>query len=213
MWNSPLKLVSTTIFTALSLSASTGLAQTSQAPSPSPTPAIPWETKVAAFRDFILHQPNQSASLGFCTGPLLRKTFADNSCLQINLCNYNCQYTLPYKMRGVATWFDSLDLSSSPDPIWDTFRYYQYGYYADPDDEFNFYAQARLTFGACGNRGPQSACGVLYCVDEKGVTVQRACGEGEKGSCVPKGETPYMDPKDRDRVCSWLRGDETSKSV
>jgi hypothetical protein len=206
-----------TLFNLLSIMAllrpNLAFAQNSQPPSPSPIPTIPWSTKVFQFHSFILAQPDRNASLGFCNGPLLRLTFADTSCLQINLCNYNCQNAIPYKMRGVATWFDSLNLSSSPDPIWDAFRYYQYGYYADPDDGFSFYDQARLTFGACGNRGPQSACGVLYCVDGEGQTVQKACAEGVVGSCVPKGQTPYMDPNDRDRVCKWLRGNGTGGSI
>jgi hypothetical protein len=206
MWASSLNLLSIIALLIPDLI----VAQISQLPSPSP---IPWSTKVSQFHSFILAQPDQNASLGFCTGPLLRFTFSDTSCLQMNLCNYNCQHMLPYKMRGVAAWFDSLNLSSSTDPIWDTYRYYQYGYYADPDDGFDFYGQARLTFGACGNRGPQSACGVLYCVDGEGQTVQRACGEGGTGKCVPEGETPYVDPNERYRVCKWLRGNETGRDV
>jgi hypothetical protein len=111
-------------------------------------------------------------------------------------------------MRGVAKWFDSLGLRSQSNPIWDPYRYYVYEHYQDPDDGWDFYGAARLAFGACGNRGPQSSCGVQYCVDENGETVGRAgvCVNGtEPAGCVPKGETPWMDPNDRNRLCSWLR--------
>jgi hypothetical protein len=198
------------LFMAILMIPSVALSQSSTPPPTPSSPTIPWFTKVDQFHNFILEQPDQTAHKGFCTGPVLQKTFADTSCLQIILCNYNCFNEVPYKMRGVAAWFDSLDLQSIPDPIWDPYRYYQYGYYMDPDDGWRFYDQARLTFGACRNRGPQSSCGPLYCVDGKGTTVGTACANGtESGSCVPMGQTPWIDPNDRDRLCPWLRGSET----
>jgi hypothetical protein len=30
---------------------------------------------------------------------------------------------------------------------------------------------------------------------------------------VPEGETPYVDPNERYRVCKWLRGNETGRDV
>jgi hypothetical protein len=214
MWNSRLNPLTSVLATVIALNPIPALSQ-STIPSPTPsTSTIPWSTKVDLFRSFLLQQPDQIAHKGFCTGPVLQKTFADTSCLQIILCNYNCFNEIPYKMRGVAAWFDSLDLRSNADPIWDAYRYYQYGYYADPDDGWRFYDQARLTFGACGNRGPQSSCGPLYCVDAKGATVGTVCGDGTNlESCVPKGQTPWLDPNDRDRLCPWLRGNGTGSGV
>jgi hypothetical protein len=208
MWNSPLTPISNVLLMGFLLKPIKAL---SQPPIPSSTPSlptIPWSAKVDEFRSFILQQPDQLARKGFCTGPVLQKTFEDTSCLQIILCNYNCFNEIPYKMRGVAAWFDSLDLRS--DPIWDTYRYYQYGYYTDPDNGWKFYDQARLTFGACGNRGPQSSCGPLYCVDGNGATVGTICGNETNGeSCVPEGQTPWIDPSERDRICPWLRSNGT----
>jgi hypothetical protein len=169
---------------------------TSTAPSPTPTvPVIPWETKFDAFRDFLLQQPDQNATKGFGSGPYLRKTFDDGECLQMGLINWDCTYELPYKMRGVVKFFDDMNIRNS-DPIWDPWRYYNYGYYVDPDDGWNYYGSSRLSFGACGNRGPQSSCGHLYCVDKEGKTPEN--------SQVPEGQTPWMDPNRRSRLCPWL---------
>jgi hypothetical protein len=173
---------------------------TTISPTPS-TSAIPWPTKIEAFQSYILDQPDRNASKGFGYGPFLRKTFNDGECLQIGLYNWDCQHEIPYKMSGVAKWLNNT-ITHDVDPIWDAYRYYVYGYYVDPDDGWNFYGASRLSFGACGNRGPQSSCGVTYCVDEQGKTV------GDP-ALVPKGETPYLDPNDRNRLCPWLRGNAT----
>lgn len=157
---------------------------------------IPWTVKFDAFREFLLQQPDQNATKGFASGPYLKKTFDDGQCLQMGLINWDCGHELPYKMRGVVKFFDSLNIRNST-PIWDPYRYYAYGPYVDPDDGWNFYGSARLSFGACGNRGPQSACGYVWCYTKEGTT--------PAVSDVPQGQTPYLDPNDRNRICPWLR--------
>jgi hypothetical protein len=200
MRHSPIKIFSGTFLIASLMGTCFAAPQavtttTSAAPTASP---IPWSTKFESFRSYILEQPDQNATAkGFCSGPLLRKTFDDGVCLQMNLCDWDCNHDLPYKMRGVAKWFNET-IPHDLDPIWDSYRYYSYGYYADPDDGWNYYGASRLSFGACGNRGPQSSCGVTYCVDENGKTM------GDP-ALVPEGQTPWMDPNDRNRLCPWLR--------
>jgi len=108
-------------------------------------------------------------------------------------------------MRGVAKWLDDTNVRNNSQTIWDPYRYYTYGYYADPDNGWNFYASARLSFGACGNRGPQSACGVVWCVDKDGKSSGYA-----PGFEVPKGQSPYVDPNNRDNLCPWLRDNGTA---
>jgi len=171
-------------------------AATSTVLSPTPTAVdIPWTTKFDAFREFILRQPDQNATKGFASGPYFKKTFDDGQCLQMGLINYDCHYELPYKMRVVVQFFDSLGIRNS-DPIWDRYRYYAYGPYADPDDGWDFYGSARLSFGACNNRGPQSSCGNLWCHTKE--------GKNPAVSDVPEGQTPWMDPNNRSRLCPWL---------
>jgi hypothetical protein len=100
-------------------------------------------------------------------------------------------------MRGVAKWLDDVNPAG---PIDDAYRYYVYGRYVDPDDGWDFYGEARLSFGACGNRGPQSSCGVGWCVDGEGESA------GSGGVVVPEGQSPYVDPNDRNNLCPWLKG-------
>jgi hypothetical protein len=176
------------------------VATTTTSPTPSASPIL-WQTKIETFQSYILDLPDRNASKGFGYGPFLRKTFEDGECLQLGLYDWDCNHEIPYKMRGVAKWLNDT-IARDADPIWDAYRYYVYGYYTDPDDGWNFYGASRLSFGACGNRGPQSSCGVTYCVDKQGNTV------GDPSS-VPTGQTPWMDPNDRNRLCPWLRGNET----
>jgi hypothetical protein len=204
MWKSPLKILSGGIL----ISSLAGIcnamprAATSAALSPTPSMAvISWEAKIDALREYILQQPDQNATKGL-SGPSLQKTFADGECLQVRFYNWDCFHDIPYKMRGVVKWLDDTNVRNNSQTIGDPYRYYLYGYYADPDNGWNFYAEARLTFGACGNRGPQSACGVGWCVDKEGKYPERAQ--------VPEGQTPYVDPNNRDNLCPWLKGNGTA---
>jgi hypothetical protein len=207
MWDATLKTLISGILIGSFLDVCNAVpwAATSTAPSPTPSmTVIPWETKIKAFREYILQQPDQNAALGFGYGPYFRKTFADGECLQLGLYNWDCNYEIPYKMRGVAKWLDD-NISRDNDPIWDPWRYYVYGYYVDPDNGWNFYAEAHLSFGACGNRGPQSSCGNRWCLEKNGnkTTVPQ----------VPKGQTPYGDPNDRNSLCPWLRDNGTASNA
>lgn len=171
---------------------------TSTEPAQAPSaPPIPWPTKIEAFRAYILQQPDQNATKGFGYGPFLRKTFDDDQCLQLGLYNWDCTYEIPYKMHGVIKWLDNT-IPRDADPVWDTFRYYVYGYYIDPDDGWDFYGESRLSFGACGNRGPQSSCGVTWCTDRNGNSA------GANAGMVPGGGNPYVNPNNRNRLCPWL---------
>ena len=170
-----------------------GASSTDPTPSPS-TSAIPWSTKVDTLRSYVLAQPDQNATKGFSQGPSIQKTFDDGQCLQIRFYNWDCLFDIPYKMKGVAKWIDDQGIRNT-DPIWDAYRYYLYGGYTDPDNGWNFYGESRLTFGACGNRGPQSACGVGFCVNQTGVFPGN----------VPAGASPYVDPNNRDNLCPWLK--------
>lgn len=182
--------------------------QTVTSPALSRTPSvavIPWEIKIDALHAYILQQPDQNATKGFGNGPSLQNTFDDGDCLQVRFYNWNCNYDIPYKMRGVAKWLDDTNVRNNNQTIWDPYRYYTYGYYTDQDNGWNFYGEARLSFGACGNRGPQSSCGVAWCVDKDGNS------SGYSPSIVvPKGQTPYVDPNNRDNLCPWLRGNGTA---
>ncbi|KAH5297409.1 hypothetical protein HBI17_204000 [Parastagonospora nodorum] len=203
MWSSPIATFSSLILIASVLATCLGMPQAASTSTAVPTASpIPWSTKIEAFETYVLEQPDQNASKGFGRGPFLRKTFDDGVCLQIGLYDWDCNHEIPYKMRGVAKWLHD-NISRDADPIWDTYRYYVYGYYADPEDGWNFYGASRLSFGACGNRGPQSSCGVTYCVDQNGTTV----GQPE---LVPEGQTPWMDPNDRNRLCPWLRHNKSA---
>jgi hypothetical protein len=171
-------------------------------PSPSPPPVILWQSKISALRAYVLSQPDQPA-LKARYGPSIQLHFPDNStssCLEIRLLNWDCNYDVPLKMAGVAAWLDSTGLVNyAEDPIWDAFRYYLQGYYVDPYDGWNFYEEVRLVFGACGNRGVQSACGNRWCKDLDGQTI--------KADKVPKGQIPYLNPSDRGSLCLWLRNE------
>lgn len=167
---------------------------------PTPTP-ISWDTKVDDFRSYVLQQPDRNATRGFWQGPAIQKTYPDSSCLQIRFYNWDCNYEIPYKMRGVIKWLDGTNIRKEPDAIWDKYRYYTYGRYVDPDDGWDFYGEARLSFGACGNRGPQSSCGVGWCVNATGVF------PGTES--VPTGVSPYVDPNNKDNLCPWLRDNGT----
>lgn len=163
--------------------------------------AILWKTKVDALRDYILQQPDQNATKGFWNGPALQQTFSDGECLQVRFYNWDCNHDVPYKMRGVATWLMDTIGRENIRGISDAYRFYTYGRYVDPDDGWNFYGVSRLSFGACGNRGPQSSCGTVMCLKEDGAI------PGVDG--VPKGQNPWMDPSNRDRLCPWLKGNGT----
>ncbi|OAK94543.1 hypothetical protein IQ06DRAFT_234125 [Phaeosphaeriaceae sp. SRC1lsM3a] len=174
-----------------------------QASTPSADP-IPWATKIDEFRAWILEQPDQNATKAR-NGPSFQKTFTDGDCLQLRFLDWDCNHDLPYKMRGVVKWLDDENLRDG-DGSGDKYRWYLYGYYVDPDDGWMFYNSARLSFGFCGNRGPQSACGVNYCVDKSGNSRWGV----DPGMDVPAGQTPWMDPNDRDRLCPWLRDNATT---
>jgi hypothetical protein len=158
-----------------------------------------WETKLNLFREYILQQPNPNGTKGFWQGPSLEKTFPDGECLQVRLYDWDCLHDISYKMRGIVNWLDN-NVPRANNPIWDAYRYYAYGYYTDPDNGWDFYGSSRLSFGACGNRGPQSSCGMVWCVDKEG----NSSGAVPQFS-IPKGQSPYVDPNNRDRLCSWLR--------
>jgi hypothetical protein len=111
-------------------------------------------------------------------------------------------YDIPYKMQGVVNWLDESNLRDSAPVISDPYRWYTYGYYEDPDDGWNFYASARLSFGACGNRGPQSACGVVWCVDKDGNS-----SGYQPPFEIPKGQSPYVDPNNKSNLCPWMKDD------
>jgi hypothetical protein len=176
-------------------------ATTIAASSSVPSPTISWETKFDLFREYILQQPTRNATKGFWQGPSLQKTFSDGECLQIRLYDWDCTYDIPYKMKGIVNWLDN-NVPRTDSPIWDTYRYYTYGYYIDPDNGWDFYGSSRLSFGACSNRGPQSSCGVVWCVDKQG----NSSGASSQFP-IPKGQSPYVDPNDRNRLCPWLRND------
>jgi hypothetical protein len=204
MWKLRFETVCSGILISSLLGACDGIPQATTSATPSPTPpvaVIPWETKIDVLREYILQQPDQYAKRGFGNGPSLQKTFADGECLQVRFYNWDCNYDILYKMRGVVTWLDSINVRNN-DPIWDSFRYYEYGYYADPDNGWKFYAESRLSFGACGNRGPQSSCGVYWCKEKDGGTTTPPK--------VPEGQTPYLDPNDRNNICPWLRNNGTA---
>ena len=208
MWNSPTKMLSSGFLLGALLSVCNALPQPATPAAQPYTPSkadTPWATKYDAFREYILQQPDQNATKGFSSGPSLQKTFDDGECLQVRFYNWNCFNDIPYKMRGVAKWLDDTNVRNNSQTIWDPYRYYTYGYYADPDNGWNFYASARLSFGACGNRGPQSACGVVWCVDKDGKSSGYA-----PGFEVPKGQSPYVDPNNRDNLCPWLRDNGTA---
>jgi hypothetical protein len=80
----------------------------------------------------------------------------------MGLYNRDCFYEISYKIRGVAKWFDTY-VPHANFTIWDSVRYYVYERYTDPDNGWNFYEALRLSFGTCGNRSPQSSCGVTWC--------------------------------------------------
>ncbi|KAH8724183.1 hypothetical protein GQ44DRAFT_750495 [Phaeosphaeriaceae sp. PMI808] len=200
MWKSPHLILSIATFLGSQLGVCSDIPgstiSTTLSPSPSPT-VIPWETKIDAFREYILQQPDQNATKGFWSGPGIQKTFADGQCLQVRFYNWDCNYDILYKMRGVVKWLDDIDVRNNSGAISDPYRSYTYGHYVDPDSGWTFYGESRLSFGACGNRGPQSSCGVGWCVDKDGKQVSK----------IPEGQTPYVDPNNRDNVCPWLRGD------
>lgn len=108
-------------------------------------------------------------------------------------------------MRGVVAWLDSTGVANMSDDtvMKDPYRWFVYGNYADLDSGWNFYGVARVSFGGCGNRGPQSACGMNWCVDREG----KSAGYGDVR--VPEGESPYVDPNNRDNLCPWLKGNGT----
>jgi hypothetical protein len=209
MWKSPPKLLRSVTLIGSLLSACNALPQTATSAAPSPTPSaptIPWETKFDALREYILQQPDQNATKGYFNGPSLQKTFADGQCLQVRFYNWDCNYDIPYKMRGVVKYLDDSGFRDPGyNPAIDPARWYMYGYYVDPDDGWNFYAEAHLTFGACGNRGPMSACGVNWCVDKNGKKPGYPLAFP-----IPEGQNPYIDPNDRDNLCPWMRDNGTA---
>ena len=202
MWNLPLKMLSIGILTSSLLTVCNAMPRPetlATLSSPRSVAAITWEAKIDALREYILQQPDQNATKGFWNGPSLQKTFDDGQCLQVRFYNWDCSYDVPYKMRAVAKFLDDTNVRSNNQTIWDPYRYYTYGGYVDPDNNWNFYGVSRLTFGACGNRGPQSACGELWCVDKNGNS------SGTPGFTVPSGQNPYLDPNNRNNICPWLQ--------
>jgi hypothetical protein len=174
-----------------------------QAPAPTPS-AVPWAEKVDALRAYILSQPTSLKNAGFWSGPEYKVRFPDNDCHQIRLYNWECTYDVPYKMAGIAAWIDSQGFRNYNRTAFETTNYYNYGYYRDPDDGWGFYDVARLTYGPCGNRGPQSACGHDYCTYKNGTRWF--------DGTFPEGMSPYQDPNDKNQVCPWLRDRETGTS-
>jgi hypothetical protein len=173
---------------------------------PSPTPSvaiIPWPTKLDKFREYLLQLPDRNATKGYWNGPGIQKTFADGQCLQVRFYNWDCNYDITYKMRGVVNWLDDTGIRNggpnSPDP----YRYYLYGYYVDPDDGWNFYSVSRLAFGFCNNRGPQSSCGITWCEDKDGHS------SGNRPPFeIPAGANPWVDPNNRSKLCPWMKEDD-----
>ncbi|KAF2833179.1 hypothetical protein CC86DRAFT_414922 [Ophiobolus disseminans] len=204
MWTSPLTLLSSLLLTPTLI---TAFPQATPSPTPNAT-LIPWSQKFSTFRTYLLSHPDVNGTHGWSNGPALQQTFADGTCFQLRIYNWNCVYDIPYKMRGIVHWLDGTRSSKfSDDTVVDAWRFYEDGYYTDPDSGWGFYSVAKLTFGACGNRGPQSACGMTYCVDREG----RNAGTGAVP--IPAGESPYMDPNNRDSLCPWLKGNGTAKTI
>jgi hypothetical protein len=207
MWNSPTKVLFNGAAIGCLLSVCNALPQatTTTGPTHSPSvPAIPWSTKVDAFRAYILQQQDRNATKGFGNGPTIQESFADGDCLQVRFYNWDCFYDIPYKMKGVVKALDDSGLRDHG-PITEPYRFYTYNYYSDPGNGWNFYNEARLAFGACGNRGPQSSCGVGWCVDKDGNSAGYS-----PGFVVPPGQSPYVDPNNRDNICPWLKENGTA---
>lgn len=183
-------------------------AATSAAPSPSPSvPTIPWESKVDALCEFLLQQPDPIGNKGFYNGPNFQKSFPDGDCIQVRIYDYDCFHNIPYKMRGIVKWLEVTDMRSKmPLADIDRYRQYSYGYYSDPDDGWGFYDMAWLAFGPCNNRGPQSACGVSWCVNKDG----KSFGSVYPPPPIPTGYSPYVDPSNRNNICPWLKPNETT---
>lgn len=212
MLPSSLKVLSAAISIASLLGASTALPQATATTSPSSTPSaalIPWSTKIASFRAFIAAQPDTPAIHGFYNGPDLQQSFSDGTCLQIRFYNWDCFHDIVYKAAGVVKFLDSTGAANLPEDTVMTngTRGYQEDYYVDPDDGWNFYGVTHLTFGGCLNRGPQSSCGMTFCVDKDGNSAGYT-----PGFVVPAGQCPYIDPNNKDQLCPWLGGTETSRA-
>jgi hypothetical protein len=210
MLPSTLKLLNAAVSIASLMGASTALPQATASPSPTPSAElIPWSTKIASFRAYIASLPDTTAKQGFFNGPALQQSFSDGNCLQIRFYNWDCFHDIVYKTAGVLKYLDSTGAANLPEDTTMTngTRYYQEDYYVDPDDEWNFYGVTHLTFGGCGNRGPQSACGVIWCVDKDGNNLGYT-----PGAVIPEGQCPYIDPNNRNQLCPWLGGNETSRA-
>ncbi|PVI04959.1 hypothetical protein DM02DRAFT_725421 [Periconia macrospinosa] len=187
---------------------------------PNPTPSLPsaptWPEKLKQLSTHLRTIGTAVGKPGFGYGEFINLTFADGDCHQIRLYNWDCSSAIPYKLPNIADWLDRSNFGAQNrtrfENTFEDQRYFEQGWYRDPEDGFHYYDVARFTWGQCGNRGPQSACGHVYCVLEDGTTA------GASGT-VPQGETPWMDPNDRNRLCRWLRGDciavygEVSSSV
>jgi hypothetical protein len=158
---------------------------------------MPWAEKVDALRAHILSGPTSTKNAGFWSGPIYQLSFPDNDCHQIRLYNWCCTHDVPYKMAGIAAWIDSQGIRNYTRTRFEDGRYYNLGYYRDPEDGWGFYDVARMTYGPCGNRGPQSACGHVLCVDKNGTIPSNPWK-------IPEGMSPYIDPNDKNRVCPWL---------
>lgn len=189
------------IASSLLLHQSTALPQTKVLPAPSSD--LTWPAKFSTFRAHILTLRSPQPALHARAGPSLQLNFASPSpfpssptCLEVRLLNWDCTYDVPISMAAVAAWLDSTGFATE-NPIWDDYRFYYAGDYVDPVDGWGFRGEVKLVFGACGNRGVQSACGVRYCTDREGNEVQ--------GEDVPVGKEMGLDPNDRNGVCEWLR--------
>lgn len=185
------------ILTPLFLAASTSALP--QAPSPTPIANLTWAGKVAAMKSYILTQPTSTKNAGFWSGPTYQVNFDDGDCHQIRIYNWDCSHDIPYTPVGIAKWIDDIGIGGYDWQHWPYSQYYEYGNYRNPEDGWDYFLVARLTYAACGNRGPQSSCGYVMCT--------KPDGSGLDLVDIPKGKEPYVDTANaRDRVCDWYKG-------
>jgi hypothetical protein len=199
MWKPILTGLTLSLLTTISsaLPQSPSLTTTS---TPTPTP-IPWSEKVDAFKKYLLTQTNTGKNAGFWSGPTFTLRFPDNDCHQLRFYNWCCTYDIPYKMTEVVAWLDREGVGNYNYTGWSDLQNSagRYGFYRDPDDGWQFYDVARMLYSQCGVRGPQSACGHIWCTAPDGKTLPK----------YPEGSNPYVDPNNRNRVCPWLKANGT----
>jgi hypothetical protein len=159
--------------------------------------------KFHAFRDYIYYLPDTNVSHNYALPgdtPTFQMKFADGDCLQLQYYNTDCVQDILYKTRGALNFLDSLGWGSMNDPWPNAYTYFNTGYYEDPDDGWNFYYAPIITFGKCGNQGPQIFCTLAWCKDKEGNS-----GLYTPGFVVPKGQNPIVDPNNKDNLCPWLK--------